>query len=106
MAGHGGYLGAGVLDWTARGVASTRRCGRLSAFYFTEWFLLYLNGPSRAASPRWRCCPRTGPLEGCQRPIECFQLRTPETVRAVLARDGRTVDLSLFAVVIVIDLEN
>src|SRR4029453_2736092 len=106
MAGRGRYPGAGLLGWTARGVASTRRCRRLPTFYFTERFLLHLDGPSRAASARWRCCPRAGPSEGHQRSLECFQLRTAETVCALLARDGRTMDLSLFAVVIVIDLEN
>src|SRR5215475_9191263 len=106
MADHGRDPGAGVPGWTVRRVAATRRRGRLSTFYFTEWFLLHPDGPSWAASARRCRCSRTSPWEGYQRSIDCFQLRTPETVRALLARDGCTVGLSLFAVVIVIDLEN
>src|SRR5262249_50494003 len=106
MAGYGRDPGAGVPGWTTRRVAATRRCGRLSTFYFTKWFLLHPDRPSRVAPARWCRCPRASPCEGYQRSIDCFQLRTPETVRALLARDGCTVGLSLFAVVIVIDLEN
>src|SRR5262249_12431582 len=106
MAGRGGYPGAGVFDWTARGVASTRRCRRLPTFYFTERFLLHLDWPSRVASARWRCCPGARASKGHQRSLDRFKLRTAETVCPLLACNGRTVDLSLFAVVIVIDLEN